>query len=92
MTLKLTDRLRGKYVMPISDGCGPLDGKDTFTRHFYTPPIQNEAADVIDALREALFRISTEARIAGFDCAPGWDAWLSMSDEAIAKADADGAP
>lgn len=52
--LKLTDRLRGIYTIPVNDGAGLLNGKDTITREFETPPIQKEAADVIDALVEAL--------------------------------------
>lgn len=32
--LRLVDRLRGIYVLPVNDGLGLLDGKDTFTRDF----------------------------------------------------------
>lgn len=53
-TLKLTDRLRGIYTIPVNDGAGLLDGKDTFTRNFETTPIQHEAADVIEALVGAM--------------------------------------
>lgn len=52
--LKLTDRLRGIYTIPVNDGAGLLNGKDTFTRNFETTPIQHEAADVIDELTSAL--------------------------------------
>ena len=50
--LDLLDRLRGKYVLPVNDGAGLLDGKDTFTRQFETPPIQHEAAAEIERLRK----------------------------------------
>lgn len=50
----LVDRLRGKYVIQVNDGAGPLNGKDTFTRQFDTPPIHHEAAARIEALEEAL--------------------------------------
>lgn len=48
---KLTDRLRGKYAM------GPVmpNGEPEFGwREFPTPPIQHEAAEVIDWLRAQL--------------------------------------
>jgi hypothetical protein len=48
----LTRRLRGVYVMPVNDGGGLLNGKDTFTRTFDDlPAIQGEAADALDAVR-----------------------------------------
>ena len=51
----LTKRLRGIYEIPVNDGAGPLDGKNTFTRTFDNmPPICIEAADRIDALEECL--------------------------------------
>ena len=53
-TERLTDRLRGIYIIPVNDGAGLLYGKDTFTRHFETAPIQHEAAQVIDDLVAAL--------------------------------------
>lgn len=57
-TMKLTDRLRGIYVLPVNDGAGLLDGKDTFTREFPVAPIQKEAAEVIDRLRTVLADIA----------------------------------
>lgn len=52
----LVNRLRGIYTIPVNDGAGPLDGKDTFTRTFDNlPPIMGEAANRIEAL-EALLR------------------------------------
>lgn len=49
--LKLTDRLRGIYHLPVNDGAGPLDGSYTFTRQFTgAAEIQPEAANVIEAL------------------------------------------
>ena len=50
---KLTDRLRGRYA------CGPTmaSGEPEFGwREFETPPVQHEAADEIDRLREMLVR------------------------------------
>ena len=46
-------RLRGRYVIPIRDGAGLLDGKSEFDRSFPVPPIAAAAADVISVL--ALF-------------------------------------
>lgn len=43
----LIDRLRGIYTLPVNDGAGLLDGKDTFTRTFPVAPIQVEAAILI---------------------------------------------
>lgn len=49
--LRLVDRLRGIYHLPVNDGCGPLDGSYTFTRQFSgNPEIQHEAADLLEAL------------------------------------------
>lgn len=47
----LVDRLRGIYTIPVDDGAGLLNGKDTFTRKFETSPINHEAAAEIDAVR-----------------------------------------
>lgn len=49
----IVNRLRGIYTLGVNDGAGPLDGKDTFTRKFETPPIHQEAADAIEALLAA---------------------------------------
>jgi hypothetical protein len=49
----LCDRLRGRYTLGVNDGAGPLNGSDTFTREFQTPPIQREAAEAIEALLAA---------------------------------------
>lgn len=47
----LVRRLRGIYTIPVNDGAGLLNGKDTFTRVFEgLPPIQKEAADAIEDL------------------------------------------
>jgi hypothetical protein len=42
--------------VPVNDGAGLLDGKDTFTpkKPFFTPPIQKEAADRIEQLEKAI--------------------------------------
>lgn len=56
----LTDRLRGEYRIPITDGLGAVgggeepDNPDFFVRQFETPPIQKEAADIIDQMEELL--------------------------------------
>lgn len=53
----IVERLRGVYRVAIKDGLGPVgageepDNPDAFVRHFETPPIQHEAADIITALR-----------------------------------------
>ncbi len=53
--LRLVDRLRGIYTIPVNDGLGLLNGKDTFTpaEPFFTPPIQKEAASRIEELESA---------------------------------------
>jgi hypothetical protein len=51
----LVNRLRGIYTVPVNDGGGLLDGKDTFTNTFPVPPIQKEAAEEIERL-EGLIR------------------------------------
>lgn len=56
----LVDRLRGIYNIPVNDGAGPLDGKDTYTREFGTTPIQSEAADRIEQLERELAHERTE--------------------------------
>lgn len=53
---ELANRLRGVYTVPVRDGAGPLNGTGTFTREFQTPPIQHEAAKVVDAYAETLER------------------------------------
>jgi hypothetical protein len=62
--LRLVDRLRGIYTIPVNDGAGPLNGKMTFTPEepFFVPPIQKEAADEIERLRAALALAEDEAR------------------------------
>jgi hypothetical protein len=57
--VRLTDRLRGIYTIPVNDGAGLLHGKDTFTptEPFSTPPIQKEAADRIERLESAMVEV-----------------------------------
>lgn len=51
----LVNRLRGIYTIPVNDGAGLLNGKDTFTRKFDgLPPINEEAAKRIEKLEAAL--------------------------------------
>jgi hypothetical protein len=68
--LDLVDRLRGQYHLPVNDGAGPLNGSMTFSREFPTPPIQKEAAAVIEGLREVLQNLMDCSRaIVGADLA-----------------------
>jgi hypothetical protein len=57
--LRLVDRLRGVYTVPVNDGAGLLDGKEIFTppEPFPTPPIQKEAADRIEELERVTKRL-----------------------------------
>lgn len=49
--LRLVDRLRGIYHLPVDDGAGPLDGSMIFTREFKPMmSIQPKAADMIERL------------------------------------------
>ena len=49
----LVNRLRGIYTTPITDGCGPIDGKMEVTRKFDNlPPIMAEAANEIERLNK----------------------------------------
>ena len=64
----LTKRLRGIYEIPVNDGAGPLDGKNSFTRTFDNmPPICIEAADRIEALEECLLEFIAEHDNAALD-------------------------
>ena len=78
MAGNLVDRLRGIYRTPITDGLGPMGGGEEpdnpqeYVRKFEgLPPIQGEAADHIEELREALIQCKRElwycAQQAGFD-------------------------
>lgn len=58
----LVDRLLGKYVIPVNDGAGLLDGKSTFTRHFNAPPIQRDAADAIKSLEHQVNALQAKLR------------------------------
>lgn len=50
--LRLVDRLRGIYILPVDDGCGPLDGKMTFERRHRMDSIQIIAGEFINQLEE----------------------------------------
>lgn len=51
----IVERLRGKVVIPITDGLGPVDGqKDFFERTFPTSNLAMEAADYIEKLRQSI--------------------------------------
>jgi len=60
--MDIVERLRGIYRAPITDGLEAAGGDEPdnpheFARKFETPPIQHEAADEIERLREALREI-----------------------------------
>lgn len=63
----LCARLRGTYTIPVNDGAGPLDGRTTFTREFWTPPIQHEAAARIEVLEAALRDMLLCAEVQDFE-------------------------
>lgn len=50
MNKDLVNRLRGIYIIPVNDGAGLLDGKDTYTRTFHAPQLQHDAANEIERL------------------------------------------
>lgn len=55
----LARRLRGEYRIPITDGLGPAGGEEPdnaheFVRHFPSPPIQNDAAAMLETLAAVL--------------------------------------
>lgn len=52
-TENLVERLRGRYMIPIDDGCGPIDGSDVFVQEYEVGPIQKMAANEIEQLRAA---------------------------------------
>lgn len=62
----LTDRLRGHYRVPITDGLGATgggeepDNPNEFVRNFPTVPIQLEAANMIEALRTRIKELEDE--------------------------------
>lgn len=58
--LRLVDRLRGIYTLPVNDGQGELDGKNTYTREFWVPPIHKEAAQHIEDLEATLATYRTD--------------------------------
>jgi hypothetical protein len=66
MTARLTDaeliqRLRGIYTVPVNDGAGLLDGKDTYTETYPVSPICLEAADEIEKLQNQVATANTRA-------------------------------
>lgn len=61
----LVDRLRGIYTIPVNDGCGLLNGKDTYTNTFTVPRINHEAAEEIERLRKGLEDIIHHHEIMG---------------------------
>lgn len=49
--------------------------------------LHSEAQEIIDRLYEALFRLSVDCKLAGLEDQAGFDSWLKMADEALAKVD-----
>ncbi len=43
----MVNRLRGLYIIPVNDGCGPLNGKTEFERTFAVGALYHQAADRI---------------------------------------------
>jgi len=72
MKADLVKRLRGEYEIPVNDGAGPLDGKDTFTRTFPVPPIHTEAANAIEELQTMIYRLSRHIRNTDTKPAVAW--------------------
>ena len=60
--LKLVDRLRGIYTLPVNDGAGPLNGEMTYTSHYPATPINKEAADRIEHLELVLVNVMEAIR------------------------------
>jgi hypothetical protein len=56
----IVERLRGQYTVEVRDGAGPLLGLNDFTRKFDTPPIQHEAASIIETLRRERALLAAE--------------------------------
>lgn len=65
-TQDLIDRLRGIYRIPITDGLGAVgageepDNPEHFVRRFETPPIQHQAAAVIEVLLAKIYNLIHE--------------------------------
>lgn len=53
----LPERLRGIYRLGVNDGAGPLNGSTEFTRQFETPPVQHEAAALIERLAAHILKL-----------------------------------
>lgn len=49
--------------------------------------LHSDAQEIIDSLYEALFRLSVDCKLAGLEDQAGFDCWLKMADEALAKVD-----
>jgi hypothetical protein len=63
MMKDLINRLRGTYTVPVNDGAGLLDGKNTFTRSFTPSPINVEAADALERLIGMVIHYADQAGI-----------------------------
>ena len=89
---KLTDRLRGHYRIAITDGLGPAGGEepnnaDEFVRTFTVPPIQKQAADIIDELAVALAKLTDicERQPRFYKLIPDKDSPLGLARTALSK-------
>lgn len=71
----LIQRLRGEYRIPITDGLGPVGGSEPnnpneFVRHFETPPIQHEAATLIEQQAARIAELEERANYVSFSNQP----------------------
>lgn len=81
--LDLVDRLRGQYHLPVNDGAGPLNGSMTFSREFPVPPIQKQAADEIERLRNILLGIAMMDALTREGEEPAHELMRRMAKEAL---------
>lgn len=82
----LCQRLRGIYIVPINDGAGPLDGKDSFTQMVTTGPLHHQAAAVIEALQARVAKYEVALREIAIDrSAEYWcnecGVWVTTTDD-----------
>lgn len=56
----LADRLRGRYVLPVDDGAGLLNGSDVFEQTYEVGAISKRAADRIEELESELTALRSQ--------------------------------
>jgi hypothetical protein len=64
----LLNRLRGIYTVPITDGGGSINGSMEFTREFPVPPINKEAAELIESLGQRIAQLEAALARTVLDC------------------------